>query len=462
MKKLVQDIHNGKRLDKNLLIYRDKAISAYCEYATLELTFSAYTFVEEIQEEKTELAEKEKDIIAKVLCALGELSKEECDYSALAVTMKELRKEITAKMDLFTAYTDRLICYEYVMNRMEYRYLPDKELNRKLSLFQEEEFMSMLSSYLFGNKDQSVVRDKLRLVIGQIPVHMTKVKFFEKIKEALTLYKGGECSSLDDFIYIIRTSAMLYEPKEYVGEYPVFEEKLHFLEQADYSSLVEEDYEKLADTLEQAAREIHEITDFYYGMQKVVNSIYALSYVLPYVQERNKLLKAAMSIWRCLADGKYTSEMLIPLEGRIEQCVQNTSYLETVLFEIKSSYSKEIEALGLTTFFDEISLVANLLSDSLFIDLENVKTSTIADEKYVEQCAQQLLDEMSEQLERLSRPVRRAVMGQVLEKLPMLFQSTQEVQDYIRVNLLGCQDKAEKAIVMTMLRDLMQEEQGWN
>ena len=44
----------------------------------------------------------------------------------------------------------------------------------------------------------------------------------------------------------------------------------------------------------------------------------------------------------------------------------------------------------------------------------------------------------------------------------MLFQSTQEVQDYIHVNLLGCQDKAEKAIVMTMLRDLMQEEQGWN
>ena len=138
MKKLVQDIHNGKHLDKNLLMYRDKAISAYCEYATLELTFSAYTFVEEIQEEKTELAEKEKDIIAKVLCALDELSKEECDYSALAVTMKELRKEITAKMDLFTAYTDRLICYEYVMNRMEYRYLPDKELNRKLSLFQEK------------------------------------------------------------------------------------------------------------------------------------------------------------------------------------------------------------------------------------------------------------------------------------------------------------------------------------
>ena len=57
----------------------------------------------------------------------------------------------------------------------------------------------------------------------------------------------------------------------------------------------------------------------------------------------------------------------------------------------------------------------------------------------------------------VTRPVKRAMTGQILEKLPMLIQSTEEVEDYIRVNLLGCQDKAEKLIVMSMLSDLMRE-----
>ena len=65
-----------------------------------------------------------------------------------------------------------------------------------------------------------------------------------------------------------------------------------------------------------------------------------------------------------------------------------------------------------------------------------------------------LMDELDAGLKRVSRPVRRAVMGQVIEKLPMLFEKTEEVEEYIRINLLGCQDKAEKLIVMSILSDL--------
>ena len=52
-------------------------------------------------------------------------------------------------------------------------------------------------------------------------------------------------------------------------------------------------------------------------------------------------------------------------------------------------------------------------------------------------------------------------MGLVLEKLPLTFQNSDEVLDYIRVNLMGCQDKAEKCVVLTMLADLIREEQEW-
>lgn len=95
-------------------------------------------------------------------------------------------------MDVLTAYTDRMICYEYVLNRMELKYLSKKELSEKLAAFEEEEYMKMLEGYLFGSKDQKVALDKIRLIMGQIPVHMTKNKLFERIGEALTLYQDGD------------------------------------------------------------------------------------------------------------------------------------------------------------------------------------------------------------------------------------------------------------------------------
>ena len=62
----------------------------------------------------------------------------------------------------------------------------------------------------------------------------------------------------------------------------------------------------------------------------------------------------------------------------------------------------------------------------------------------------------------LSRPLKRAVTSQLLEKMPLMFSNMQELEEYIRVNLFGCQDRAEKAVVMLLLQELMQEEKGWS
>ena len=53
MKRLLQELHQGKNLDKNLKEYKELALETYEAYSVLELTFSAYGLVEEISEDKT-------------------------------------------------------------------------------------------------------------------------------------------------------------------------------------------------------------------------------------------------------------------------------------------------------------------------------------------------------------------------------------------------------------------------
>lgn len=462
LKKLIHEIHKGKNIKKNLLLYRDRVVQTYCEYGVLDLTFGAYTFMEQIVEEQAERAQKEENVIAPVLLALGELAKEDCVYGQVAGAMKKLRQEITDKMNLLTSYADSLICYEYVLNRMELKFLPEEKLTDILYGFEEEQFLLQVKEFLTESKDQSVMQDRVRRLIGQIPVHMTKHKLFEKIGEALTLYQDSDCASLDEFVYMLRTSAMLYKPEKYAGEYAAVEADIKRLQEADYAGLTEEEYKEIVEVLERAAEAVYGLTDFYYSLQKVVNGIYAMSLLFPYVETDSELVREGRSIWKCLAMREYRPEMLIPLEGRIEKCVGTFDYLEPALYEIRDCYKEELGELSLTRFMDDIMKVVNLFSDSLFIDLEHVAGKETADSDYVRQCTERLLQELSLQLSQLSRPVKRAVVGQLLEKMPIIFSNMQELEEYIRVNLFGCQDRAEKAVVMLLLQELMQEEKEWS
>ncbi len=232
------------------------------------------------------------------------------------------------------------------------------------------------------------------------------------------------------------------------------------MEAADYTGLPEAAYHKLTAGLEEGARQIRALTDFYYGLQKVVNSIFAMCLLQRHQQpdREGRLVKACRSIWVCLAQRQYRDEMLEPLEGKIEPLLEKVSALESVLTEIRASYGDELGTAGLTAFYDDLVLVANLLSDSLFVDLEQSSKEERADAAYVQRRTEELLEELLKKLNKVSRPVRRALMGLVLEKLPMMFEKNHEVQEYIQVNLMGCQDKAEKCVVMMILWDLMQEE----
>lgn len=462
MKKLIQELHKGKNVKENLKRYAEMAVQTYVDYGSLELTFSAYTILEEMQEEGPAYAPEEQEITSRMREALATLSRKDCPYESLAGEMKGLREEITKKMDLFTTYTDRMIVYEYVLNRMELCYLPEKELIKRLAAFPEEEYMNRLNQYLYGSKDQQLIHDKLRLVIGQVPVHMTKSKLFEKISEAMTLYKGNDRSSLDQFLYMLRTAAMIYEPQYCVGQYPELEQILARLEKADYEELTEDQYEELTELLEKGSKQLHEMTDFYYMVQKVVNRIYALSVILPHAKKESRTYKAGRDVWDNLALNECNEELLLPLEGQIEQCVMNASYLESILFEIRSSYRKELSEESLGSLFEDFVLVANLLSDSLFIDLTRSEEEEMVDLACVKSCSDQLFAELTEKMSQVPRPVKRAMMGQIIEKLPLMFQNTEEVQQYIRVNLFGCQNKAEKCVVFEMLWDLMQEEKEWS
>lgn len=460
IRKIIKDLDKGVAPRKNLPIYANYLADTYLNYASIELVFSAYMLVETCQEgiDLTEEEERRYDEVRKEIPHIYEKDQEVQD--ACMERLDRIRGEITQVMEKYTSYTDQLICYDYVLQHRKFDFEEEEAHQKEVFATEENLFVKELMAFLVGNKDQSIVKERLQQLMGMIPIQMTKQRLMGKIQDTGSLYIGGDMASLDNFIYMIRSAAML-QKADVELEKDTISELLKELQKTDFTKLTKETYESMSKELEKAGEYILHVTDFYYQLQKVVNAMYALCLANRHKREESALYEHCRGVLLEVAEGSLSEEGLVKLEGKIETYVEKSSYLEAVLFEIKESHKKIIEELGKGEEFDAFAKIANLLSDSLFIDMEHFGENETVEADVEAEKIKELTAELSDFLSTLSKPLKKAVMAAVLEKLPTEFSNTEQIETYIRTNLFGCQNEAEKKAAMMELREWMDEAAEW-
>ena len=76
----------------------------------------------------------------------------------------------------------------------------------------------------------------------------------------------------------------------------------------------------------------------------------------------------------------------------------------------------------------------------------------IPDDSYADMAAEKLITELDRLFTDCQQSVKRAVMAAVLSMLPVFFNNTEEIQDYINSSLIQCSDEAEKKAVVEVVR----------
>ena len=77
-----------------------------------------------------------------------------------------------------------------------------------------------------------------------------------------------------------------------------------------------------------------------------------------------------------------------------------------------------------------------LVSNSVFADLEDTGTQEKVTREMADRAAAELIEECKAFFQGKSRMLRRAVMANTLEKMPVFFTSAQEVAEYAAKQLL--------------------------
>lgn len=455
---LVRELERGADREKNIPVYGRALADTYLNYAATELTFSAFLLCEWMQDSEQPFVECQEIYgeIREFLMHVSEADSEQRE--ALVGRAEKLRSRITSAMDVFTSYVDRLACYEQVLGRMVFRMEPDSELFDILEGISEEKFEDYVIQFLYADGDRMITFNRLRLLIQLIPVHMTKNKLLDRISDAVSLYEGGDRESLDSFVYMIRSAGTLHRPEDDTDVGQPVRDYLEKLEHTDFSGLDREAYDELREEMVAMTERVSVVTDFYCMVQRVVNAGYALCLAGEYVEKKSDDYTVCMEIVREAACGQCRDQSLVKVEGKIEKYVDKMSILEAILPEIQQSCQDIFREQGRQREFEHYGMISKLLSDSLFVRLCPEEDHDAVDHVVIREVTEELTAEFSQYLSGLPKAVRRSVMSAVLGELPITFANVDEIREYIRTNLFGCQDFSEKSRALIDIGELLREE----
>jgi hypothetical protein len=375
--------------------------------------------------------------------------------------LEALREDITAKVRDLTCYVDRFNIYEHALNRVEYRF---KEQDYP-SGYSDEKLTRKLMQFILEDEDNVAINRKISQVIGQLPIHFTKNKFYEMLESGLSIYKGGTKESLKDFLYMLKTTSMLMSTETMEQNYPYLEEMFIEFSKVSFKNITAEQYEEMRYNIDKVSEYIEELMNSAMMIQEIINDLLIVLYTKGH-QKNDNIVKACEEITKdtnLLFLGKFSpksteeiEDMFILLEGSQEELYPKLSAWD-ITEQIKESYAQVVETLQLKEEYNIVFKLPKLNSDSMFVELGKQEDNSEADETYIESKKEKLFAEYTELFAGSEKMIKRAVMSAALAELPVFFNNISELQDFIYDTLSICTDKAEKLACIEILNGIMNE-----
>ena len=464
-KDLVRAIKKGKELEKNLPIYRNRLFDIYHQVSLLHVTMDYFVLYETLQEKSG----KENGYLADTISEINQVIQTifidgifgEEEKKEQIARILSARDEVIRMMKILTMYTDKLQIYEHVVNRMELKF------ENQIELADVDTFVQKVYQYIFSGKDNVVINESIKEVLAELPVRMARSKYFQMIENSMSVYKDADKSALDRFVYMLETSAMLYEP-EGVGEYFLdIKEFSDRLGKMCFSAMSEAEFRMVYDELQEKAEFIEEVADLYVSIQGLLNSLYCYETSFQGQEHEKESEQACLAIIKgvnqLFAEGNWADipqeiqEKLVLTEGKQESLVEEMMQLEAGLMDIQMGQEEKLEQLGMLADFDKLDAMQQLLAASgTFVEFEEEAGEETADEAYVMEETAKLLEKLKVQFAENEMCVNRAVIAATISKFPVFFTSSKEVEEYIRESLERCQDDAERQASMNVIQAIME------
>lgn len=461
-----KEILKKKNLDKNLSLYINNMMSLYNRFSHIKLAMNYYTFNDVVSETEDEMSQNISEHLSKLNVIIKENvvnNSEEVTRTDSIDVLKNIRKQITDTMEIVTTFVDRFAIFEHILNRIEYKFLDE--------IFDEDyydnQFANDIMNFILADRDSVVVNGKIAEVVGQLPMRLTKNKFFELVHDALNLYKGQEKSSLNDFVYMLKTASGAYSPEGFEDNFKDLHEIFNKLSAYNYKEITKEEFDEARKLLDYSIDCVTRISDLYVQLMELINDTLVLLMSKQYAFQDNSEKENCNFVITSVLESdnmEFADQMFddlndkfISFEGKQEKIYSLISSNDYAIDDIASSFTNELETFNLTEAFNELKDISKLSSGSNFVNLVEVKDADEAVQEDVDCVFEEYHQTMTELFKSGSQIYNRAVMSRVLSSLPVFFNNVDEIMNYVKTSLSQCSDLAERKACVALIQMLIED-----
>lgn len=466
-KQFYKNIKYGSNLEQSIPKYLSSLSLLYKRFAEINLTMNYFMFYENFLESYSKMEESQLRFLDRLNTLINKYFLEEGSgkKDKTLEEIKNLRDDIIGQMKILTNYADVFEVYEYVLERLKPRY------KESLEDIDENLIIDKITSFIFEAKEQIDIKSRLSDVISQLPVRMSRYKFFDLIDNSFFIFRGESPSSLESYIYVLRTNAMLYKPKGIDETYEELETFRKKLETVNYNNLGQEEFESLYENLCSTSSKLFLLTDYYYGLQEVVNNLFVYLLNINEDSDTNETLinqrydMAHESMFEVVEDisNHYKSKDLLEVsEGIVnllnnavgiqEELLEDISQMESVFIDIKIKHDLILKEYDLENSYKYLEDSQKFFSNSLFFEIDKIEDNRVLNDSEINEVKANLLVELEELFRKNSKYVNRGVIAKTLSNLPMFLRTKDEVEEYIKNSLTQCRDLAEKAASLNLIQ----------
>ncbi len=472
-RRIIKEIRRHQELESNLPAYGNSYINSVYEYNLIRLVLNYYTIKEVYDEGGTLLSDSPLlDTIEDINTILFETIISEdvngkeggFDSSHIADCVQRLdkiRNEITDRMVVLTAYTDALQIYEYVLNRIEF------SITGQVYKVDVDDLSERLFKYIFNDNDKMVINSKIQMITAQLPVRMTKSKFYDYLNVTLNIYNGMDKASVDSFADMIRSTSLIDKPEGYGTLYPEISGLIGKLSEMDFKTVDKETFVGIMEQFSFTSSHLTDIVSNHLMVMEIINALYSVLLALPFERNEEESIDVCIDMIRNLHAAFVTSgdipetvdDGFASIEGIQEGLGEDILQFESVLEDVIRESSDEVSWIMADELFSSLEKISKLMSNSLFIELnEKENDEETADSDYIKEKYEELIASFGAFFDEHKKEVNRAVMAAVFSNMPVLFNSVSEIKEYIEHSLSHCSNDSELMACAKLLDEMMAEE----
>lgn len=465
LNKVIKELKKGNNIEKNLSLYGNALAKSYYNTAGFSLAMNLTEYYDAIKESTLDKASEIQEMLDEAVAVAEEvIVGDDCSSLEQRVqTLDVMRAALVKRAKDLGAYTRFLQNYEYILNRVEYRF-KDRLAETDIEAFSRE-----VMAYIHEADDPILTNMRIQSVLGELPVRLTADKFYDIVRQASNCYAGVRSDIAGAYFEELKDSAKSMDLHILPPEYTQLYEICSKLSALDYDIIDKDMFETAMSYVTDCSHFITEMLTLDLYMLAIAGDLYTMLLTKPFVLEYSADMEKSRLVIREFIKALHIGNFLRMDEDIVSVLSQLTDrqsvyqgehvMLEEVLYEVIDKHDDAIEALMLGGLFNSLCVSEHLASFRMLNTLPKGRCKYKPVSKtWIEAGMDEVISCFKSAFEGKPRLCRRALMAQVIGNLPVIFNSLEDAGPFIVRSLETCSSLAEREACIGLIRRIMQED----